>query len=243
MIASGRAFVLAAVALLPLAGASAQMPDPPPVTFPKLAAGAQNAKGFAPRGWIVEAEASGDLNGDQIADLVFVLHATDKKNVLANKDGLGVPELDTNPRILAVAFGTEAGGFTLAAQNHTLIPRRDSPTLDDPFAADGGLLLARGAFSVGLNLFSSAGGWETFTSRFTFRWQNGRFELIGFDRDSTMRNSGETVVTSVNYSTGRMQTVTGSIENDRKKTQTRTLPKKPLLTIEQVGNGLEFQPG
>jgi hypothetical protein len=47
----------------------------------------------------------------------------------------------------------------------------------------------------------------------------------------------------VNYSTGKIRIETGSIENDKKKVQAKTLPKKPLLTIERIGDGIEFDPG
>jgi hypothetical protein len=230
--------------LLTGASASAQgMPDPPPVTYPTLPATAASAKEFAPKGWSLEAQSSGDLNKDGVPDLVFVMRDGDPRNILVNPGGLGAEKLDTNPRILGVAFGATAPQpYRLVLQNHTLIPRRESPTIDDYFDRTDGLAIARGAFSVKLGLFASAGGWETFSSHFTFRWQNEHVELIGFERDSTMRNSGETVLTSVNYSTGKMRIETGSIENDKKKVRAKNLPKKPLLTIERIGDGIEFQP-
>jgi hypothetical protein len=58
----------------------------------------------------------------------------------------------------------------------------------------------------------------------------------------TQRNTGETTEISVNYSTGRMKISTGSIENDKTKVRWRTLPKRPLLTVDQIGDGMEFDP-
>src|SRR5271154_1040489 len=119
------AIASATVLALGLASAAALADDlaPPDVTYPKLAAHADAAEGFAPTGWQIETRLSGDLNGDGIDDLALVLRAHDPANVLDNTGGLGVEKLDTNPRILAVALGRSGGGYDLAAENHTLIPR------------------------------------------------------------------------------------------------------------------------
>jgi len=95
---------------------------------------------------------------------------------------------------------------------------------------------------VKLHLFASAGGWSMGTIGYTFRFQNGRFELIGYDSDMTQRNSGETTAVSVNYMTGKMKLTTGPIENDKTRVRWRTLPKRPLLTVDQIGDGVEFDP-
>jgi hypothetical protein len=50
-------------------------------------------------------------------------------------------------------------------------------------------------------------------------------------------------VISVNYPARRMVVKTGTMSGDEPDlTKTVTLPKKPLLTIEQVGDGLLFEP-
>jgi hypothetical protein len=234
-------YLVVGAALLTLPAAADPL-EPPPVTYPMLAAQAADPKGFAPAGWIVEEAASGDLNNDGRADIAFVLRDTDPKNILPNDNGLGSNPFDTNPRILGIAFAKARGGFALAAQDHTLIQRRDSPTMEDPFEVPG-IDIARGALNVRLHLFMNAGGWEMFNSRFTLRWQNRQFQLIGFERMSTMRNTGATELTSVNYSTSRMVVETGSIENDATSKRTTTLPKKPLLALDQIGPGLDFDPG
>jgi hypothetical protein len=222
------------------AAAVAQV-EPPPVIYPKLLAQGASAEAFAPMGWRVELKASGDLNKDGVDDLALVIRQSDPKNVLTNA-GPGVPKLNTNPRILAVAFGKADGGYDLAIQNHTLIPRTTEPNLDDYLTEGGGIAIERGTLQVKLHLFASAGGWSMGTVGYTFRFQNGRFELIGYDSDMTQRNIGETTEISVNYSTGRMKISTGSIENDKTKVRWCTLPKRPLLTVDQIGDGLEFDP-
>ena len=95
---------------------------------------------------------------------------------------------------------------------------------------------------VSLNYFASAGGWTASTITYTLRWQNGRFEMIGFDRSDTERNTGVTTGTSINYLTRKKQITTGSIENDKKKTVLKTISAQKLLTIEAIGDGFEFDP-
>jgi hypothetical protein len=233
---------VAAAALLALAApALAQVDEePPPVEIPTLPASAASAEGFAPPGWAVEAKATGDLDGDKRADLAFVLHGTDPKNVLKN-EGLGPAEVDANMRILGVAVAVE-GGFRLALQNATLIPRHVSPTMDDPFSPEH-LAIARGAVKVELQSFSNAGGWEASNVAFTFRLREGRLELIGYDRTTTMRNSGETESVSVNYAAGRMSRSTGNISDDKEKKVWRKAPSKRGPTIEAIGDGFAFEAG
>jgi hypothetical protein len=214
----------------------------PPVSYLALPKQAASAEGFVPRDWLVEKRETGDLNDDGVADILLVLRQNDPKNVLSNKGGLGRNPMDTNPRMLAVAFGRTSGGYDLAMQNHTLIPRPDNPAQDDVLSENGGVSIVRGALRVALHRFMSAGGWGMGVTTFTLRYQNGRFELIGFDRDDTQRNTGETVKVSVNYSTGRMGRTVGSIEHDRTKTAWSTLPKRPLLSLDEVGDGLAFDP-
>ena len=236
--------VLSVVALLAgLSCAAAQELAIPAVTYPALPRQAASAEGFVPPGWQLEAQAKGDLNGDGAEDLALVLHAADPKAVVANPDGLGVDKLDTNPRILAVAFARTAG-YELVLENHTLIPRRTDPVMDDPFdsVAASGLEVARGALRLRLGVFASAGSWSMSTIATTFRWQNGRFELIGYDRTETNRGSGEIEGLSINYLTRRAKRSQGTIESDAERTRWETLPRGPLLSLDEVGDGLEFDP-
>lgn len=234
----------AAALLVCFAATTAQALDAPAASYPSLPRQAAAAEGFVPPGWRLETKVEGDLNGDGKPDLALVLRDTDARNVVANPDGLGPDSLDTNPRILAVAFARAGGGYALALENHTLIPRHTDPVLDDPFdsIARSGLEVARGTLRLRLGVFASAGGWSMATIATTFRWQNGRFELIGYDRTETNRGSGEIDGLSINYLTRKAKRTRGTIESDAETARWETLPRRPLLGLDEVGDGLEFDP-
>lgn len=222
--------------------AFAQAQDIPPVVYPPLPATAHSADGFVPTGWRIEQRLEGDLNGDRRADLVLVLRQQDPRNVVEH-DGLGISPLDSNPRLLAVAWAQPAGGYVLAAQNHTLIPRHEYPTQSDVFEdGAGGVALVRGTLQVGLYFFASAGSWSTGSARFTFRWQDNAFALIGYDRASMMRNSGQTESLSINYATGKQRRAHGSIDNDREQVRWAPLASPRRWTLDSVGDGAAFDP-
>ena len=211
----------------------------PPVVFPAIPAQAQTQADLVPKGWTVEMESRGDLNGDGVADLMLVLHMTDPRNVITN-DGFGASELDTNPRILVVAFTDKATKkYSLALADHTLIPRHTNPVMDDPLEAAA---IVKGTVQVSLSMWMSAGSWYTTQTRFTFRYQDGCFKLIGYDSTETRRNTGETSAVSINYPAKKMKITKGNIENDRQDVSWKSLRTPSLPCLDAVGDGLDFNP-
>lgn len=229
------------VALLTLTSNIASALDVPEVRYPNLPTQAADAQGFVPSGWLLEDKEEGDLNNDGKPDLVLVLRQHDPANIVHNDDGLGENPLDTNPRILAVAFARAEGGYALALQNHALIPRHDRPTVED-MLAEGGVSIGRGTLRVSLHFFANAGTWMMSDTAYTFRWQNNRFELIGYDGSTVMRNSGESEDLSVNYSTGKVKHATGNMQDDAQKVTWKKLSTTRRWTIDEVGDGGAFDP-
>lgn len=222
--------------------ASAQELVIPEVTYPALPQQGLSAQDFVPRGWKLETQKAGDLDKDGKDDLLLLLHMDDAKNIVKN-EGLGQNPFDTNPRILAVAFGSgPAKPYRLVLEDHTLIARPGDPVLDDVLAETGGVAIERGTLKVALHLFSSAGSWAMGTTTYSFRHGKKGFELIGFDRSTVDRGDGSIKDVSINYLTRKIKISTGTIENDESKVEWRTLPKKRLLLIDEIGDGLEFEP-
>lgn len=211
----------------------------PAVVFPAIPAQAQTQAELVPKGWIVEMESRGDLNGDGVPDLMLVLHMNNPGNVIKN-DGFGVSELDTNPRMLVVAFVDKATKkYSLALANHTLIPRQTNPLMDDHL---GNAEIVKGTLRVSLGMWMSAGSWYTTQTKLTFRYQDGCFKLIGYDSTETKRNTGETSEVSINYLTKKVKIAKGNIENDHRDVSWKTLRAPRLLCLDAVGDGLDFDP-
>jgi len=225
--------------------AAAQRDNLPPVSYPVLAETARDAKGFVPGGWKLEIQDTGDLDGDGLPDLAFAVHQRDPSNIVPNGPLCG-DTLDTNPRILAVALAQRGGGYRLATQNHSLVPRRDNACAEDGFDSEGviggGMDVMRGTLRVRLGRFMSAGGWSMGSITYTFRWQQGALRLIGYDYTNVQRNNGEMKTLSINYVTRRVKIGAGSVGDGDVKTRWSTVPVRPLLTIDEIGDGLEFDP-
>ncbi len=231
---------LFAALLFPALPTFAQELRIPPVDYPVLPARATTAAGFVPAGWRIEQQLRGDLNGDKRDDLVLVLRQQDPRNIVEH-DGFGISPLDSNPRMLAIAWATP-DGYTLATQNHTLITRHEAPNLSDVFEDGAGVSIVRGTVRTTLFFFSNAGSWSTGSASYTFRWQDGAFALIGYDRSSMMRNSGHTESLSINYSTRRVRHAAGSMDTDRETVRWETLTSPRRWTLDTVGDGSAFEP-
>ena len=228
--------------LLISAAASAQWPGDqkiPPVRYPDLPRHSMTLAGFVPREWKLEQKAVGDLDGDRRPDAALVLHMVSPKNLIAPSFAPQT-RYDTNPRMLVVAFANSRGGYDLVAADHKLIPRRENPNQDEPFDS---VKIAKGTLRLNMHQHFEAGGWRLGTTSFAFRWQDGAMRLIGFDRDAIIKGPGETEVTSVNYLARRMVVTKGMMDASASdRTETVTLPQKPLLKLEEVGDGFMFEP-
>ncbi|WP_114954467.1 hypothetical protein [Sphingosinicella terrae] len=234
---------LSGLVTLGLAGGAAAEPFAiREVAYPSLPQAAADAAGFAPPGWQVERRAEGDLDGDGRIDLAFVIRSRDPANILAN-EGLGEPVFDTNPRILAIALRGADGPYRLVVQDHALIPRRRYPTQQDPFdETDSALTIENRTLKLVMPRFWSAGSWSMGPVGFTFRWQDGAMRLIGYDYDNIQRNSGESTSISVNFLTGRARIDLGNMESDDEDVRWIRIERRPLLALEEVGDGLAFDP-
>ncbi|MFS8412386.1 hypothetical protein EIQ10_14570 [Xanthomonas campestris pv. campestris] len=244
--ACSTARVIALVCMLTCATASAR--TIPEVRYPHIAAHAATVEGLVPTGWRVEQRLQGDLDRDGRTDIVLVLKMTDAANVL-QVDERAPESLDTNPRLLIAALMDPAGGYRTVAQDHALIPRRVSTDQDDSLdesgtTGGGGVgINTAGTVTVTLSQFASMGSWQMGETSFNFRYQDGCLRLIGYERSTVQRNTGETNALSINYLTGRAWRTQGSVDHDGEPPKRwLRLPKQPLQCLEQVGDGLMFNP-
>lgn len=199
------------------------------LSFVALPVCAADFSAYVPKGWEIVKSATGDLNGDGRPDAVLVLQGRDQSKIIAN-EGMGNPELNTNPRMLKVLFKQEKG-YRTAVENTTLIPPEDStetPCLADPFSD---VSIEKGRLKVGLKYWLSCGSWWASSSEYIFRYENKRFRLIGYEYGSLHRASGEIEKHSDNYLTGKRKTTTGGNEfepsENKPKSRWHNLKAKP----------------
>ena len=170
---------------------------------------AKTVNDFIPKGWKKILTTNGDLNKVKLEDTVIVIEKEDKKNIKKN-DGFSPEELNLNPRILLVLFKQKDGTYILASKNDKGFIKSEGndnnpalmDTLDD-------IIIKNNVLKIVFNYFMSAGSWWTSTNVYIFRFQNNVFELIGYESNAYMRNTGEEEGTSINFSTNKAKITTG----------------------------------
>lgn len=170
---------------------------------------AKTINDFIPKGWKEILTTNGDLNRDKLEDTVIVIEKEDKKNIKKN-DGFGPEELNLNPRILLVLFKQKDGTYILASKNDKGFIKSegndDNPALMDTL---DDIIIKNNVLKIVFNYFMSAGSWWTSTNVYIFRFQNNVLELIGYESNAYMRNTGEEEGTSINFSTNKAKITTG----------------------------------
>lgn len=189
---------------------------------------AKNIDGFIPKGWKTILSAKGDLNNDKLEDVAIIIEKTDKANIVKNKN-LGSEYLNLNPRILLVLFKQKNGSHILASKNDKGFIKsagdKENPALMDTL---DNISIKNNILKIKFNYFLSAGSWSVTQNTYTFRFQNKKFELIGFDNNSYMRNSGNQEEFSINFSTNKVKITTGGNMFDEKANK----PKEEWKTIK-----------
>ncbi|TDQ08291.1 hypothetical protein ATK78_2800 [Pedobacter metabolipauper] len=210
--------------------------------YPIIPKTGPSMESFIPKGWKVIMQRAGDLNKDGLADEAMVIQNTDLKNIIANEEGrMGGDTLDINPRMLIVLFKTSGGSYALAAKNVAFIPEQNDnerPCLLDPLLESDGITINKGLLKIQYKDFYSCGAWEVYVADYTFRYQNQKFELIGYDDYSMHRASGEEFSSSTNFSTFKQKSISGGNvfseeKNKPKKVWKRIKPVK-LLDLERL---------
>lgn len=188
---------------------------------------AKNVNGFVPTGWKTILSAKGDLNNDKLEDVAIIIEKTDKANIVKNEN-LGSEYLNLNPRILLVLFKQKNGSYILAGKNDKGFIKsegnKESPALMDTLDS---ISIKNNILKIKLNYFLSAGSWSVTQNTYTFRFQNQKLELIGFDNNSFMRNSDDQEEFSINFSTNKLKITTGGNMFDEKANK----PKEECKTI------------
>jgi hypothetical protein len=156
------------------------------------------ADDIVPQGWS-HSEAMGDLNKDGIADLAVMATPNFKEKMKIRDDGY---EYNFNQPILAIYFGTAGGQLRLWKQYDEVLPANEDEFCSYDISME---ITSRGVLNFSVQLWCSMGSYGTSTNRYSYRFQDGDFFLIGKEEESAQRNTGEVEVNSENYLTWKRQ--------------------------------------
>lgn len=152
---------------------------------PQNIEGKKNQSDFIPEGYVINKyeggvsaegwdEIKGDLNKDGLDDIVLIIKGTDKSKVIKDENR---GELDRNRRGIIVLLN-KGNYYELASKNYNCFSSENE---------DGGVYFAP-ELSVSIekgNLHIDYGHGRYGSWGYTFRYQNGDMELIGYDSYSS----------------------------------------------------------
>ncbi len=147
-----------------------------------------------PEGYILYEKLQGDLNGDDLPDYVLIIKGTEKENIVVNRFD---KEVDRNRRGILIYLTTELGPV-LTTKNLNCFSSENE---------DGGVYFPP-ELSIDIEkgkLFVHYGHGRYGYWKYTFRYQNSEFELIGYDSSD---NYGPIInhETSINFLTKKKLT-------------------------------------
>jgi len=138
-----------------------------------------NPSDFVPKGYVIFDRINGDLNKDGIEDCVLIIKGTEKSNIITDEYR---GKLDQNRRGIIVLFSRN-NQYELAIKNYDCFSSENE---------DGGIYfppeLSLDIKNGNLYVHYTHGRYGYWT--YTFRFQNGDFELIGYDQSD---HSGQVV--------------------------------------------------
>ncbi len=175
----------------------------------KLKSSGATPEAFVPKGWVLDKTAMGYLNPDKIEDAAMIFRNS-----------------TSGALMLVVVTGSKEQGYTLVAQDETLITKDAMPALEIKGRA------------LRIHLYQSMGAMAHIN--YTFRLREACFELEEYEKES-MASSGASERMKVNFAKGYFEKSTrggaGKPQRQRGK-----LPKEPLQCMKKIGDGLRFSP-
>lgn len=184
---------------------------------------------FVPRGWAVEEEVAGDLDGDAVADLAVKL-------VEASR-GKEADRMNERQRALVILLRGADGRLRRAAVADRLLQcTKCGGAFYGVAEASARVTIERGVLVVRQDHGSRNLVEQTF--RFRHDRATGRFLLIGYDKTDRDRATGEQVEESTNFLTGvrivKRTQYDERTDRDVVKSNTRTRAARAATAIEQV---------
>lgn len=195
-----------------------------------------------PNNWILVYYALGDINQDGQEDAIMVIENTDKRYLSRNRR-VGPTILNMNPRKMLVLFQTPTGYQEVlnVANGFPTQHSMEKPCLADPLVEAGEINIMDGIVKVILNYQLNCSGYDTTQHTFSFRYENERFRLTGFDKRALERISGNATEEHFDYVLGQQTIVTGIniYEQHKKTTRLEKLLINKVLYLDEMSLACE----
>jgi hypothetical protein len=195
--------------------------------YPNFPATAKSLAEFVPPKWFLKDIAAGDLNGDQLADLAFVI---EYKDTVQERRPDGNVNMGS-PRILGVVFkNAKTGKYDLLLQNNTFVVRYGEGGMDpEPY---GYVSISKGILEIVVAFLRGS-------MNYKYRMQNGDLFLIGGSSGGV--SGGTFYGFDANFSTGKGKIEEGPIDQDKTKVKWIKLPKAPLKKLQEMRMILQWE--
>lgn len=186
-----------------------------------------NTADFVPKGFVLFSTIKGDLNKDGLIDEVLIVKGTDKSKVIVNRFE---ERADRNRRGIIILLNKK-GRYELALKNLNCFSSENEDG-GVYFPPDLSVQIEKGNLYIQYS-HGRYGYW-----RYTFRFRNADFELIGYDSSD---NFGPRIdrETSINFLTKKKLVKENTNQNDEGgdevfKEKWSKLPAKPLVKLSQI---------
>ena len=189
----------------------------------RVPARADQPEKFAPSGWKIEDQITGDLNGDTLPD--YALKLVEAK---PDKDAEGDPT--ERGRALVIALATKDGPLSRAGVADNLLQcTRCGGAFYGVVETPAEVTIEKGVLVVQQD-HGSRNVTNT-TYRFRYEPATGKFLLIGFDFADADRATAQVTSESINYLTGAREELRSKGEKDLK---TRTVIPKRKIYLDDI---------
>ncbi|MEM4988318.1 hypothetical protein V8G57_13055 [Collimonas sp. H4R21] len=177
---------------------------------------------WVPAGWKILAGATGELNQGGSDDAALVLEEDNPKKRTENPVGNSGGGANLNARRLLVLFHT-ASGYRKVVETDRFLPSQNQEGDQCTFWSIQDVQVRHKQLHVLLHHEFACGSGTGGDSKFVFRYQDGRFRLIGLDASFAARDTDRTL--SVNYLTGKQIFASGNFA-DEKAEKKSTIPEQ-----------------
>lgn len=193
----------------------------------------ENFSAFLPKGYVIFEKIYGDLNKDNVKDCILIIKATDKTKIVINNNK---DKVDRNRRGLIVLFNKK-GKYEIAVKNYKCFSSENE---------DGGVYMPPELLveikKNNLCVHYAHGRYGYW--RYTFRFQNSDFELIGYDsgdRSSFVSDYVTFDETSINFITKkRLVKKVIKVNTNGKEVYKETSRKIKLSTFNKLSKIKDF---